>query len=119
MTPVGIEATLMREFGVKRAQARKYLTLARKRVAKASEGIDPEEYRARVDGLFTEAFEAAMVPNTLTGQPNAAAMATVAQRVAEMRGLMAPQKFTIDAKVTGLADLLGQVLGEGSSESGS
>lgn len=87
-----ITKTLRAEFGVRPSQACKYLSLARKRCAAACAGVDPAERRAKIEALLLNAYATAEVGSTERG-PQASAMVAAAAKLAEVHGVMAPQKI--------------------------
>jgi hypothetical protein len=111
-SPREIQRALADAYGVQSRQARRYLRIARERLAAEVKTVNPEAIVARAEGMLLEAYKAAQVRNASTGQPNANAMVVAAQRIAELHGVMAPQKVKLDATITGLGDLLAKAFEE-------
>ncbi|HSN30153.1 MAG TPA: hypothetical protein VLT45_27890 [Kofleriaceae bacterium] len=88
-----IRARVKKKFGVKNTAAKGYLRRVKARCAEAMKSSDPEAERARLLGMALKAYRAAQIQNRNTGQPNASAMGQVTRMLAEMLGVMAPQKF--------------------------
>ena len=92
--PRRIERELMKRWGVKRRQAAHYLALARKRLRPPAAG-DPDgdiDRRARIEAGMLEAASIARA------QGDADVLSKCLQRLAELQGLAAPQKFVFEAR---------------------
>ncbi len=88
-----IRARVKARFKVGNGAAKRYLARVKAKLAAIAAAVDPDAARAQVEGMLLKTFKAAQIPNMNTGQPNAGAMATAAQRLAELRGVLAPQRF--------------------------
>lgn len=108
--------TLRKEFGVGKKQASHYIAIARKRVADAFVVVSLEERRAKLEALLMSTIDDAEVPSQITGQPNAGAKVAAIAKLADVYGVAA--KVQLDAKVTGVAELLAQAFDAGPGDSG-
>lgn len=99
MSTRAIELTLSKEFEISQRQARRYLTKARANFKTLSQSCDPDALIEQTDAMLLDAFEVAKAKRDPHG------MVAAAQRRAELRGVF-KREVQIDAKVSGLADLL-------------
>lgn len=104
LAPRQVEHALMVEFGVSRNSAQRYLKYARDRIAKrvAAAELSPGAWLEKILSQFNDAFSEAK----RLEEPSAMVQAT--QRTAEALGLT-KQQVKLDAKVSGLGDLLASV----------
>jgi hypothetical protein len=88
------------ELKISRSTAYRQIAKIKKRIGEAVQSVDPNEVKARVQGMLLYTFEKA------ERLGDAKAMATVCQRIAELHGVMAPRKFEHSGKIETTPDAL-------------
>lgn len=89
-TPRSIQRTLVKAYTVSPSSARRYLALAKARIAKRGYSApNPDAGRARAEGMLLEAAALARAK----GDPKA--LALCAQRLAELDGALGPKRVEI------------------------
>jgi hypothetical protein len=87
-----IQRVVADEFGVTKRSVRSYLALVRKKLAEAVRGADPDETRARVEGMILTAYRTAERGHADRG-PDPKAMVQAAKVLGDLHGVIAPQKI--------------------------
>lgn len=87
--PPDIERVLSKEWGIRRRQVRRYITLVRQRLAAAFKSIPAEQHAAKVASMLDEAFVVARSKKDPKG------MVSAAKVYAEVTGVKAPQKVDV------------------------
>jgi len=87
-----IERECAAAFRCTRRAVRKYLAIVRRKLAAHAATVDPAEQRTRIEALLLNAYRVAELGHPERGA-NPAAMVAAAHRLAELHGVLAPQKL--------------------------